>query len=232
MALQFSGLLLTFNRGGIYTVFLILMLMVIKRVIRPSWEKISILIAAFSLITIIVFGSTTAMNRIFDPRHVTEAYSFHGRLDLMFAGIRMFIDNNWLVGIGMGNYDYNLPLYSKILFTYEPTNEYTRILSEMGILGMLLSLVLFWLAYKDFRTARKYFKRIGDVSMYHLTNTCMACFFGFLFYGLSQVILTRKELPIIMTFAIVLKMLSSKSESAALSKDESVSEDDPPLRQV
>jgi len=223
LALQFSGLILTFCRGGTYTVILILTLMIIKRVIKPSWEKIFILLSGVVLLIVIMSGSTTAISRLFAPGHVAEAYSFHGRIDLMLAGIRMFIHNNWIVGIGMGNYDYNLPLYSKIPFTYEPTNEYTRILSEMGILGVLLSLSLFFLTFRDFRSAGESFKKIGDLSMYHLTNTCMACFIGFLFYGFSQVTLTRKELPIIMTLAIVLKQLAGKSGIVVQGEDNGLS---------
>jgi len=211
LGIQFSGLLLTFCRGGAYTVFIIMMLMVIKRVIKPSWEKIFILIAAFAIITILVSGSTTALNRLFDPGHVTEAASFRGRFTLMRAGINMFIHNNLLFGVGMGNYDYNLPLYSEVPFTYEPTNEYTRILSEMGILGLFFSLVLYVLTYKDFKTAENSFKKIGDLSMCHLTNTLKACFFGFLFYGFTQVTILRKELAIVMALAIVLKQLSNRA---------------------
>ena len=127
----------------------------------------------------------------------------------MRAGINMFI-HNMIFGIGMGNYDYNLPLYSNIPFTYEPTNEYTRILSEMGLLGVFFSLALYLLTYTNFKAAEKRFKKYNELQMYYLTITLHACFFGFLFYGLTQVTLTRKELPIVMALAIVLKQLSNK----------------------
>jgi len=222
LVIQFIGLTLTFCRGGTYTVFIIMMLMVIKRVIKPSWEKIFIVIAAFAMLSIFVLNSTTALNRLFDPGHVVKAYSFHGRLDLIRAGVRMFIGNNWLFGIGMGNYDYNLPLYSNIPFTYEPTNEYTRILSEMGLLGSFFSLALYLLTYTNFRAAEKLFKKYNDLPMYDLTNTLKACFLGFLFYGLTQVTLTRKELPIVMALAIVLKQLSNKLGAIKSKKPENL----------
>lgn len=209
LGIQFTGLLLTFCRGGVYTVLIIMTLMVIKRVIKPSWEKIFILIAAFLIITILVSASTTALNRLFDLGHVTEAASFLGRLDLMRAGINMF-KHNMLFGVGMGNYDYNLPLYSEVPFTYEPTNEYTRILSEMGIFGLFLSLILYVLTYRDFKAAEYRFKKYRDLPMYHLTNTLNACFIGFLFYGFTQVTILRKELAIVMALAIALKQLSNR----------------------
>jgi hypothetical protein len=71
-----------------------------------------------------------------------------------------------------------------------------------------LSISLYLYIYKDFVRSEAYFKKMGDISMVNFTITMKACFIGFLFYGLTQVTITRKEVAIIMSFAIILKILS------------------------
>lgn len=60
------------------------------------------------------------------------------RLDLLFAGIKMFIDNFWF-GVGFGNFQ----LYSAEYMTFFPRsvyahNTYLTIAAELGVFGLLV----------------------------------------------------------------------------------------------
>jgi len=212
LMVQFLALGLTLSRGGAYTTIIIIICMAIKGVLKPSWEKILITFATICIIFTIVTGSTTALNRVFSPGHVAGSHTFQGRLDLIKAGLNMFRHNNWFIGVGMGNFEYNLPDYSdKIDFTYEASNDFLRVLTEMGIIGLLLLLTLYTLTFRDMSIAERNFKKKNDIPMYNLTCTIKACLVGFFMYSLTQVTLGRQELPLVMSLAIVMKNLSAVS---------------------
>ncbi len=214
LAIQFLGLLLTYSRGGTYMLIIIILLMIIRRIITPSWEKILITFAALSILVMVILGSTTAINRMFSPEHLKQSGSVSSRIELIQAGWNMLNDGSWITGVGMGNFDYNLPGYSKTLpFVYEPNNEFLRIITEMGLVGIIFSLALWGLTFKDFWKAEKNFQAKGQLLMYNLTKTLEISFIGFLFFGLTQTTVGRKEWPLVMALAIVLKKLSNRPEA-------------------
>jgi O-antigen ligase len=212
IGIQILALALTYSRGGAYMLLIILLLMVIRQIIKPSWEKIIIAVATLSMIAIVTITTSSGLDRMFSFKHIRESNSISARYELIRAGLNMFKDHNWLIGVGLSNFDYNLPEYSETIpFYYEPNNEYLRVITEMGILGLFLSLILFWLTFKDFRIAQKNYQKKGDISMCNLAKTLEICFVGFLFFGLTQTTIGRKEWPLVMALAIVLKRLSIRS---------------------
>jgi len=214
MSIQIIALALTYSRGGTLMLLIIFLLMIMRRVVKPSWEKIFISIASVAIISIVVATSTTALDRIFSIGHFMESKSVSARFELMRAGLNMFKDHNYLIGVGMGNFDYNLPEYSDTIpFYYEPNNEFLRVFVEMGIFGLLLSLMLYGLTFRDFRIAQKNYQKKGDLLMCNLAKTLEICFVGFLFFSMTQTTIGRKEWPLVMALAIVLKRLSMRSDA-------------------
>ncbi|MCK4824299.1 O-antigen ligase family protein [bacterium] len=226
LGIQFLALALTYSRGGAYMLIIVILLMAIRGIIKPSWEKIMIAVATLSIIVITTFATTSGLDRMFSLKHLLESDTIKSRVELIRAGLNMLKDHNWFVGVGLGNFDYNLPSYSKTIpYFYEPNNDFLRVFVEMGIFGMLFSLALFWLTFRDFRTSQKNFQKNGDLPMCNLSKTLEVCFIGFLFFSLTQTTISRKEWPLVMALAIVLKNLSTKSVQIDLKVAENLKRD-------
>jgi hypothetical protein len=78
----------------------------------------------------------------------------------------------------------------------------------MGLLGVVLSGLLYWLTLKNFRQAQRHFKQSADVYMHYLTITLESAFIGFLFFSVTQTTIGRKEWPLVMALAIASRRLS------------------------
>ena len=214
LGVQLIALLTTYSRGGTLVLAIIFALMAVKGIIKPSWEKVLICIAVLFVLVVIVSTTTTAFDRIFSIEHFLESDSIRARVHLMQGGWEMFKDHNWLFGVGLGNYDYYLPEYSKeIPFYYEPNNEFLRIFSEMGILGSFFSIVFFWFTYNDFAKAVRNFRKNNNIFMRDLAIVFQISFIGFLFFSLTQTTIGRKEWPLVMALAIVFRRISEQSYS-------------------
>ncbi|MBD3314381.1 MAG: hypothetical protein GF344_01225 [Chitinivibrionales bacterium] len=208
LGIQVLAMLSTLSRGGAYMLTLVLAIMTFRGVIKVTWPRVLTFSLAVALLLLIV-AQTTMLDRIFDVEHLHKSNNIRGRVELMMSGFRIFAVHGKLLGAGLGNFDSLLPKFSEtILYEYEPNNEYIRILVELGLIGIALTFALFFTTLRDLRISQRLFKRMHDVTLHNLAVTLEACFIGFLFYSLTQTTISRKEWPLVMGLAAVLRLLA------------------------
>ncbi len=110
----------------------------------------------FLIILIIILGLTTTytfMERgrsILFKREFVETLNLNFRLEALSISWNIFKDN-WLLGIGAGQFSLVYPLYSKneLFFMHHLHNEYLQFLVEYGVLGVS---IIFWGYFNLFKT--------------------------------------------------------------------------------
>ncbi|WP_100618259.1 O-antigen ligase family protein [Bacillus cereus] len=172
LLLSITTTLLTFSRGALVSVLLIILLSVL---LKENRGKIKLILG---LITIYIISSLfiSQFTGISLEEMIIERFStFYedrgsGRLDLWEQGIQLFKENP-LIGIGSYNFSmYHLFLYGNQMYVH---NTFLEVLSETGILGtffyVLSILVLLFksiiIVIKNKKAAFLFLTLVGYLSM-------------------------------------------------------------------
>lgn len=152
-----TGILLSYTRGGWYSValaVLVLGLILDRRILVAA--------LAYVVVASLVFpGVVTRATSAFAPE---ESLSFEQRLQLWWTAYYMWLDEP-LLGVGTGSYSTLIPVYvrehpeiDRGLRNREPHNTYLKTLAEQGLVGFALvfgTLALgWWASIRAFRRSR------------------------------------------------------------------------------
>nr|WP_246457674.1 O-antigen ligase family protein [Winogradskyella echinorum] len=147
--ISFRGIV-TFSRGGVITAILMIFSFLIYVYFRSSNRQKNIIVTSFFLllITSVVIWtvSSNQTSGLIDKRYSNQDKTGRekedvsaGRLDLFFGELEGFVDKPFF-GVGAsGMKEHRIETLGKVVATH---NELSRLLSEHGILGIVMLLIL------------------------------------------------------------------------------------------
>lgn len=185
---------ITFSRGGLLAMMFTVAIFFILR--RPSFFPIVITIALVYFL--LGFIPSTYAERIgtlaqFLPTQNAELLdqSFRGRLSENTAAWQMFLDHP-VVGVGLGNYSLQYQNYSRLIgvdprrTARSPASLYMEILSEQGLVGMVVFVILLIMVFGGMRRAYRQFRRSGMEREADMSLALMAGFLGYMFSAVTK----------------------------------------------
>ena len=147
--MAFRGIV-TFSRGGIFTAIAMILVFLVFLYFRSGFKKKYMIVTSFMLLlfssSIIWIVSSNQTSGLIDKRYSNEDKKGRekedisaGRLDLFVGELSGFIEEPFL-GVGAsGMKEQRIEELGKVVATH---NELSRLLSEHGILGILILLTL------------------------------------------------------------------------------------------
>lgn len=180
-----ATLLLTFSRTailvGLFGLFATLILL--KKQNKFSTKQITILLLALTVLLLIF--SQLIVGRFYSLLTGTEE-TLNQRNELVKASVQMFLLNP-VTGIGFNNFIKTLPSISAVppaLILLQPVhNTYLLVLSETGLVGLALFILLLYKARKNIFGKTSFLKPLFTIVFYQML---ILLFFDHYFYTLQQ----------------------------------------------
>ena len=160
--ISFIALLLTFSRSAILALLGAIFLYFTFSSQKINFHKlfISIFLIVFVFFTFDLFSVFLSRTELIESDALTE------RIELLRISKYMFLDN--IFGVGVGNFTYAMQDYSSVNlqpWEFQPVhNIFMLIMTEQGILSLLLYLYLFYNVFKNLIINRKH-----DINMLFLS---------------------------------------------------------------
>lgn len=202
--LCFTGLsisvALTYSRGGLLGLFFVLFIIMY----RERHNKIIICILSILLgiglyLFAIYFAESKSLIRL-----ISQDPSFLQRLRIFKGGLEMFKEN-WLLGVGLGNFIVWSKLYADLILGLYAHNIFLHIAAETGIAGLFAYSMILLKGYKNTQFTGK--ENI-DSDMINMAAAIHISLLGFLFCGLFLSQHFNKVLWIILALSVSIKHLS------------------------
>jgi len=128
------AVLLSLSRAGMLCLAVMLLLIVVAD--RRRWVILSVV--GVLLVLVVMVFPVNVFGRIGTLAQGRGDASINQRTELMGAGLRMFEDS-FPLGVGLGNFrTFSMDYMQDLCWSAIPHNTYTEILSEMGIIGLIL----------------------------------------------------------------------------------------------
>jgi O-antigen ligase len=128
------AVLLSLSRAGMVCLAVMLALIVVAD--RRRWLILAVV--GVLLVLVVMVFPVNVFGRIGTLAQGRGDASINQRTELMVAGLRMFEDS-FPLGVGLGNFrTFSMDYMQDLYWSAIPHNTYTEILSEMGIIGMIL----------------------------------------------------------------------------------------------
>jgi len=188
---------LTFSRGGVYNAILpaicVLIFISVRR--RQNLHVIPYIVVGGIILTVLIFPSIDdytegALSRRFEDRDTTH------RTEIIEVSLNLFLENP-VNGVGIGgikNFTTNI-----MQATYASHTEYTRLIAEHGMLGILALGLLFYMAITNLFKAARY-PTLGMVliavlvwSLFYMSHAAMRTVSPAFLFGLSFLTLSNVE---------------------------------------
>lgn len=162
IAIEIIAILLSFSRAGLIALLFAFLLIIIS-------EKINIKIYFLIILLLIIIISFLPLQEIKDrsssvlkfyqninnPYYLSITYpSLWNRYNFMIGAWKMFKDN-LIIGVGFGNFMYNIPQYSLLSVEAGAHNTYLELAAELGIFGAIVFLILLYLCWKNINISLK-----------------------------------------------------------------------------
>ncbi|MFQ5605277.1 MAG: O-antigen ligase family protein [bacterium] len=168
-----AATIMTFSRGGILSLGLVLLMFVIKKRHYRSVLFISLIgaVVALFLIPAEIWDRFSAISNVRGDASVNE------RWQLLTNAWRLFLENP-LLGIGLGNFqDISIQFISR----HQPAhNIFLEIAAETGLPGLAVFLGLIWITLRYFEDSRRLFIQKKRPHLAYLAEALKLGFFGFL----------------------------------------------------
>jgi O-antigen ligase len=161
----------TFSRGAFISMIIIIGIMLVRRPPRPI-VLLATLAILIPLIGMLPESYTARLKTIPDAipglstKDIREEASFRGRSSAQQAGILMFLDHP-ILGLGVGNFGFHYQEYSQGLgldgsrWDQAPHNLYLEIVTEKGLVGLSVFVLLLYLVYRGIKRAGANFIQAG-----------------------------------------------------------------------
>ena len=172
MAVPLTGVIFTASRTGFFLLIITLGLILIKRAPRVQHRQLSLILMISLIVVVAIPGTYWELVNNFFLSSIKERTDTVGlRYGLWQAGLRMWADHP-LRGVGVGQFAVELPFYGAdlvpfhLLLNIGPHNMYMAVLSETGLIGLLLfvgmlssSLLALWRASRQSDAATSHLAR-------------------------------------------------------------------------
>jgi len=215
--ITFFGVFFTLSRTGILALFFAIGLLIILN--RQKKQKnFLILIFLVSIVSLFIFSDNIA-NIIASiiPTITSGTDTIGVRYKLWAIGIEMWLDNP-IQGVGIGMYQYRMAYYADnlpSLYRGAVThNTYIQILSEAGIIGLLLFVGMITQTIRNFLNSRQFL----NVQHKNLQNVWLIVFIVILFSGLTKNQSADKLVWLVMGVSIYFEHLKLRLEKERSSK--------------
>lgn len=184
----------TYSRGGFLSLLFALGVLLALR--RPNFFPLVITFAlAFGLLQFLPDTYTSRITTLlqFSPTQSSQVtdLSFVGRTSENIAAWRMFLDHP-ILGVGLGNFRDNYQDYSRELgldrrrTVRSPASLYLELLSEQGIVGIVIFIFLLSLIFREMVSARNNFQLSGMSDESFQVMALIAGFAGYMFSALFK----------------------------------------------
>ena len=179
------GIMFTFSRGEIFGLLLsiIIFIILLKGPSKILLVRAIAILLVIVVLFLLVFAKDISGKRlnIYSERQSTSFTHRAGSYKLMWS----FLESNYFLGIGLGNYEKKYAMMSTSIFSATPTmdNMYLTILTETGIIGFAIFLtMMIWLFKILGGTLRKL--KSFDIAPIFLSIFCalIGMAISFLFY--------------------------------------------------
>jgi O-antigen ligase len=177
------NILLTFSRGGIISLSLVLIIYFIFKLItdiirnfkiKKSFFKFLFIFIFFVVIIIFLINNSPVLQEMFMKR-IDSLSRGSGRFEIWLHGLNFFY-NNYLFGIGLYDFlPYNIHYYNNYHYMH---NTYLEVLVETGIVGFILY-ILFHI-----------FLLIHILKMYKINKNCIIILLTYLSLFLEMISLS------------------------------------------
>ena len=158
-----AGLTFTLSRGAWVAAFIAGLILLILLGAKKAYHKVSVKFALILVVAIVLGVVLIGGKSFLEPVYhriisitATKDFSFEGRENFYSGAIEIFMDNQ-VTGTGLGSFGYVYPQYQKDprFYAKDPHSFYLRLLSEGGIFGIIMIIMIFW-CY--FHLLKKFFR--------------------------------------------------------------------------
>lgn len=208
-----GGIITTFSRSGLISVMVIILISI---TLTRRW-KLAMALALMAILMIAVVPELrvaffTTAERIYEVAFGGSDDSAGIRVMLAIAGMNMFFDS-WMIGVGFGGFPERFTDYytmQQSVGVNMPHNVTYKIMAEIGLLGLLLFLYLFYAVCKTGYLAFKQAVNEYDKVLYiSLLSSFLAYITFYQFYGGA---LTDSNLMLVVGLIFAGNKLYSDSE--------------------
>lgn len=172
-----AAVILTFSRGGILALLLVLSLIAINEI---KTLKSFVLVVGLLSLTLPLLLKEIFVFRFSTLSKITGDVSFIQRLKILEGGVAMFLEQPFL-GVGVGNFVTHIKDYSKILVGLVAHNSYLHVAAELGVIGLTLFLALFIVTIKSLKNS---WKRLKGSRLYYYPLGLLFALSGFMVHSL------------------------------------------------
>ncbi|MHC4570461.1 MAG: O-antigen ligase family protein [Planctomycetota bacterium] len=208
--IYFAALVLTFSKVGIIGLVVLISLLLIKKVLKIT-PAVTFYFIVIALLGILFVPKTYWLRVLPIKQYTARSEMVSMRVTVWENGLRMFMDN-WLFGVGLGNFNTNLDEYEPDLMPvrggYSAHNTYLEIACEWGILGVMLFSAFIWITFKDLRSSREILKTTDNYQLSFLSHTMGAIYIAFLIFSFAHSMEWRKEWWLVPALSVVIRKLS------------------------
>lgn len=145
-------------------------------------------------------GFWARMNMAFSGRDgsvLARSSIFHGVMPV-------FLENP--LGVGMGNFCEHVAKYTNGN-KFDPHNVYVQILTELGLFGLIIYVLLIGCCFVDLRRVADIANVAGDIKIRNFSIAVQIALVVFLFQSLFDSLLTEKQLFLIVGLTVVMRLL-------------------------
>ncbi len=225
----------TFSRGGFISLVFTISVLLIQR----RFNFIPLLITALIGLGLVQFLPDTYSSRINSLLQLVPSStasplsdpSFVGRLSENTVAYRMFLDDPFL-GVGLGNYRVLYQDYSRHLgldtrrVSRTPASLYLEILSEQGLVGSIVFVILIVYIFAGLVKARRNFSFAGMRDEAFMTSAILAGMAGYMFEAIF------KNSAYSNAFWVLVGVALAVIQVAQLSFNKAIEQADSPVRQL
>ncbi len=166
--------ILTFSRGGILSLVLLLIIFLIK-----NYHYRSVVFVGIMAAIVILFSIPAELwDRFGDIANFRGDSSVNERFKLLSNAWYYFLDNP-ILGIGIGNF---IEESIRFISRHQPVhNIFLEIATETGVIGLLSFVGLTWITLRYFEESRILFTKKNKRQLANLAKALKLGFYGFLF---------------------------------------------------
>ncbi len=183
----------TYSRGGLLAmIFAIGLFFVLRRPnILPVFFTAMLAIGLLQFLPASYYERIVTLGQFTQTQTQISDQSFVGRSSENISAWQMFVDNP-ILGVGLGNFNIEYQTYSRKLGldsrrdARSPASLYLELLSEQGLIGTLIFLMLMVLIFRELNNAKNNFLRSGLRDDATMMLALTAGFGGYLFSAIVK----------------------------------------------
>lgn len=191
--LSVLAVVFTYSRGGLLAmIFAVGLYFVLRRPnIMPVFFTAMLAIGLLQFLPASYYARILTLGQFTSSQNKISDQSFVGRSSENISAWQMFLDHP-ILGVGLGNFNVEYQTYSRKLGLdprrdpRSPASLYLELLSEQGIIGTFIFLLLLAMIFRELNTAKQNFQLAGLTDDATMMLALTAGFAGYLFSAIVK----------------------------------------------